>query len=77
MELVCSLINFFQGCLSARSGSLDEISGSIYTLLVTNLAMVITTFILGFQEFPEITLQEYISSNSSGYTEIDTSRAAL
>lgn len=48
-------------CLSARSGSLDEITGSLYTLVATNVAMAVTAFILGFKRNAEVTLQEYVA----------------
>ena len=50
-------------CLSARSGSLDEITGSLYTLVATNVAMAVTAFILGFKNNAEITLQECVPSH--------------
>lgn len=46
--------------LSAGSPSLDEIVVSLYTLVVTNLAMAVTALILGYKHVREITLQEYV-----------------
>ncbi|KAJ6591017.1 hypothetical protein DFH09DRAFT_1073782 [Mycena vulgaris] len=37
----------FLGCLSVRSGSVDEITGALYTLMATNTAMAVTGLILG------------------------------
>ncbi|KLO17533.1 hypothetical protein SCHPADRAFT_994226 [Schizopora paradoxa] len=48
----------FLSLLSARSGSLDEITDSLYTLVATNMAMAVTSLILGFKENPEISLQD-------------------
>ncbi|KAI5118519.1 hypothetical protein M0805_007688 [Coniferiporia weirii] len=50
----------FLACLSARSGSLDEITGALYTLIATNVAMAVTSFILGFKSEPEISLHDAI-----------------
>jgi hypothetical protein len=47
-------------CLSARSGSLHEIVGALYTLIVTNMAMSIAALILGFKPDPEISLHEFV-----------------
>jgi len=44
--------------LSAGTESLDEIVTSLYTLVVTNLAMIATAFILGYKAVREITLQD-------------------
>ncbi|KAF7344024.1 hypothetical protein MVEN_01691800 [Mycena venus] len=52
------LQTLFLGCLSARSGSLDEIAGALYTLMATNTAMAVTALILGLKPQPEITLQD-------------------
>lgn len=48
----------FLALLSARSGSLDEISGALYTLIATNIAMAVTSLILGFKPSPEISFHE-------------------
>ncbi|KAJ7069249.1 hypothetical protein C8F01DRAFT_1363474 [Mycena amicta] len=48
----------FLGCLFARSVSVDEFQGALYTLLSTNTAMVITAFILGFKRHPDITFHD-------------------
>lgn len=48
------------GFLSARSGSIYEIAGALYTLMSTNAAMGITGLILGLKPIPEISLQEYV-----------------
>ncbi|KAF9466923.1 hypothetical protein BDZ94DRAFT_1305793 [Collybia nuda] len=45
-------------CLSARSGTLSEISGALYTLIATNLALVVTSLILGLKSTPEISFQD-------------------
>ncbi|KAJ7602559.1 hypothetical protein DFH06DRAFT_1488646 [Mycena polygramma] len=52
------LQTLFLGFLSARSGSLDEIAGALYTLMATNSAMAVTGLILGLKRSPEITLQD-------------------
>ncbi|KAJ6508096.1 hypothetical protein DFH09DRAFT_1199344 [Mycena vulgaris] len=52
------LQTLFLGCLSARSGSLDEISGALYTLMATNTAMAVTGLILGLKPMPEISFQD-------------------
>ncbi|KAJ7661689.1 hypothetical protein B0H17DRAFT_1094252 [Mycena rosella] len=52
------LQTIFLGCLSARSGSLDEISGALYTLMATNAAMAVTGLILGLKRTPEISFQD-------------------
>ncbi|KLO07182.1 hypothetical protein SCHPADRAFT_945490 [Schizopora paradoxa] len=49
---------FLLALLCIRSGSSDEISGSLSTLIGTNIIMVITSLILGFREDPEMTLQD-------------------
>ncbi|KAF7309309.1 hypothetical protein MIND_00301200 [Mycena indigotica] len=54
------LQTLFLSCLSARSGSLEEITGALYTLLFTNTAMAVTALILGFKPVPEISLQDAI-----------------
>ncbi|KAJ7440309.1 hypothetical protein B0H11DRAFT_546261 [Mycena galericulata] len=52
------LQTLFLGCLSARSGSLDEIAGALYTLMATNTAMAVTGLILGLKPQPEISFQD-------------------
>ncbi|KAJ7613776.1 hypothetical protein DFH06DRAFT_1344533 [Mycena polygramma] len=52
------LQTLFLGFLSARSGSLEEITGGLYTLMATNSAMAVTGLILGLKHVPEITLQD-------------------
>ncbi|KAJ7473618.1 hypothetical protein B0H11DRAFT_2036576 [Mycena galericulata] len=52
------LQTLFLSCLSARSGSLDEITGALYTLLATNTAMAVTALILGLKPTPEISFQD-------------------
>ncbi|KAJ7731815.1 hypothetical protein DFH07DRAFT_150502 [Mycena maculata] len=52
------LQTLFLSCLSARSGSLDEISGALYTLLATNTAMAVTALILGLKPSPEISFHD-------------------
>nr|GAT47918.1 predicted protein [Mycena chlorophos] len=54
------LQTLFLSILSARSGSLEEIMGALYTLLFTNTAMAVTALILGFKPSPEISLQDAI-----------------
>jgi len=48
----------FLACLSARSGSLDEITTSLYTLIATNMAMAVTALILGWKPNPEISFHD-------------------
>ena len=50
-----------QACLSIRSGSLDEITGALYTLVATNVAMAVTALILGSKTLPEISFHEYVT----------------
>ena len=58
-EVVASwLTDLLPACLSARSGSPDEITGALYTLIATNMAMAITALILGLRPEPEITFHE-------------------
>ncbi|KAF7366131.1 hypothetical protein MVEN_00489900 [Mycena venus] len=52
------LQTLFLGCLSARSGSLDEIAGALYILMATNSAMAVTGLILGLKPTPEISFQD-------------------
>ena len=48
--------------LSARSASFKEKRSSLYALIATNIAMVVTTTtILSFKPKPEVTLQEYVA----------------
>ncbi|KAJ7261941.1 hypothetical protein C8J57DRAFT_1335838 [Mycena rebaudengoi] len=47
-------------CLSVRSGSVDEISGALYTLMATNTAMAVTGLILGLKPNPEITFEDAV-----------------
>ncbi|KAJ7432695.1 hypothetical protein FB451DRAFT_1572945 [Mycena latifolia] len=54
------LQTLFLGCLSARSGSLNEITGALYTLMATNAAMAVTGLILGLKLEPEISLQDAV-----------------
>ncbi|KAJ7135944.1 hypothetical protein C8R44DRAFT_848713 [Mycena epipterygia] len=54
------LQTLFLGALSVRSGSLDEISGALYTLMATNTAMAVTGLILGLKPQPEISFQDGI-----------------
>ncbi|KLO20387.1 hypothetical protein SCHPADRAFT_934248 [Schizopora paradoxa] len=48
----------FMALLSAQSTSLEETVASLYTIVVTNLAMLVTAFTLGFKSEKEITLQD-------------------
>ncbi|KAF7358371.1 hypothetical protein MVEN_00887100 [Mycena venus] len=52
------LQNLLLGCLSARSASYDEVSGSLYTLLATNTGTAVTALILGLKPTPEISFQD-------------------
>ncbi|KAF7343072.1 hypothetical protein MVEN_01737600 [Mycena venus] len=52
------LQTLFLGCLSARSVSLDEITGAFYTLLATNTGIAVTALILGFKSTPEISFHD-------------------
>ncbi|KAF7360392.1 hypothetical protein MVEN_00769000 [Mycena venus] len=52
------LQTLFLSCLTLRSGSLDEITGALYTLLATNTAMAVTALILGFLPAPQISLHD-------------------
>ncbi|KAJ7725123.1 hypothetical protein B0H14DRAFT_3519404 [Mycena olivaceomarginata] len=57
-RLPTALHELTDGCLSARSGSLDEITGALYTLMATNTAMAVTGLILGLKSQPEISFQD-------------------
>ncbi|KAJ7058755.1 hypothetical protein C8F01DRAFT_1147110 [Mycena amicta] len=52
------LQTLFLSCLFARSESLDEITGALYTLLSTNTAMAVTALILAFKPHPEISFHD-------------------
>lgn len=52
------LQTLFLAVLCTRSESLDEIVGSMYTLLSTNMAMAVTGLILGLKPTPEISLHD-------------------
>ncbi|KAF7293808.1 hypothetical protein HMN09_01176600 [Mycena chlorophos] len=52
------LQTLFLSCLFARSESLDELTGALYTLLSTNTAMAVTALILGFKPQPEISFHD-------------------
>ncbi|KAJ7118140.1 hypothetical protein C8R44DRAFT_982867 [Mycena epipterygia] len=52
------LQTLFLSCLSARSGTLNEITGALYTLLATNTAMAVTALILGLKPDPEISFHD-------------------
>ncbi|KAJ6570327.1 hypothetical protein B0H10DRAFT_2108502 [Mycena sp. CBHHK59/15] len=52
------LQTLFLSCLSARSGSLNEITGALYTLIATNTAMAVTALILGLKPTPEISFHD-------------------
>ncbi|KAJ7054544.1 hypothetical protein C8F01DRAFT_1259386 [Mycena amicta] len=60
MRVSFYLQTLFLSCLSARSASLEEIMGALYTLLFTNTAMAVTALILGFKRVPEMSLQDAI-----------------
>ncbi|KAJ7060338.1 hypothetical protein C8F01DRAFT_1142329 [Mycena amicta] len=60
MRVSFYLQTLFLSCLSARSSSLEEIMGALYTLLFTNTAMAVTALILGFKRVPEMSLQDAI-----------------
>ena len=48
----------FAALLSARSGSLEEITAALYTLIATNIAMTVASFILGFKSKPTMSLHD-------------------
>ncbi|KAH8107416.1 hypothetical protein DFH11DRAFT_1637262, partial [Phellopilus nigrolimitatus] len=50
----------FLACLSVRSGSLDEITSALYTSVATNIAMAVTSLILGFKPSPGISFHDAI-----------------
>ena len=54
-------LNGIVAWLSARSASFKEKRSSLYALIATNIAMVVTTTILSFKPKPEVTLQEYVA----------------
>ncbi|KAJ7268578.1 hypothetical protein C8J57DRAFT_1325606 [Mycena rebaudengoi] len=54
------LQTLFLSCLSARSGSQNEITGALYTLLATNTAMAVAALILGLKPNPEISFHDAI-----------------
>jgi hypothetical protein len=45
-------------CLSAKSQELPEITGALYTLIATNMAMAVASLILGTKPEPEISFHE-------------------
>ena len=51
--------------LAARSDSKEEINTALYTLTLTNVAMAVTTLVLGFQPNPGMSFQESVSSSLS------------
>ncbi|KAJ6568749.1 hypothetical protein B0H19DRAFT_1256467 [Mycena capillaripes] len=52
------LQTLFLSCLCARSASIDEIIGALYTLLFTNTAMAVTALILGLKPNAEISFHD-------------------
>jgi hypothetical protein len=44
--------------LTARSENKEEISNALYTLIMTNVALAVTTLILGLKPEPGMSLQE-------------------
>ncbi|KAL5498538.1 hypothetical protein ACEPAH_1892 [Sanghuangporus vaninii] len=50
----------FLGLISTRSESVEERASSLYMLICTNVALVITTFILGFRPDPNMSLHDAI-----------------
>ncbi|KAJ7848337.1 hypothetical protein B0H14DRAFT_3453152 [Mycena olivaceomarginata] len=54
------LQTLFLGCLSARSGSVNEIAGALCTLMATNTVMAVTGLILGLKSQPEISFQDAV-----------------
>ncbi|KAJ7149430.1 hypothetical protein C8R43DRAFT_502863 [Mycena crocata] len=55
-----SSLTMCAGCLFDRSGSLDEVSGALYTLMATNAAMAVTGLILGLKSNPETSFQDAV-----------------
>ena len=49
-------------CLAARSDSLGEITGSLYTLIMTNIAMAVTAIIMGLEPNTGMSFHEYDDS---------------
>jgi len=52
------LQTLFLAFLCARSTSLDEIIGALYTLIATNMAIAVTSLLLGLKPDPEISLPD-------------------
>ncbi|PVF96966.1 hypothetical protein CPB86DRAFT_786453 [Serendipita vermifera] len=52
------LQTLFLAYLSARSNSPDETASSLYTLIVTNSAMIVAALTLGLRSAPEVTFQD-------------------
>ena len=52
----------FVAVLAARSEKMEEINSALYTLMLTNVAMAVTTLVLGFQPNPGMTFQECVLS---------------
>ena len=44
--------------MAIRGKTVNEISSAMYTLVITNLAMVVTAFIMGFKKNPSLTFHE-------------------
>jgi hypothetical protein len=56
--LATSPLTFYLACLSAKSQKHSEIAGVLYTLIATNMAMDVTSLILGLGPEPEISFHE-------------------
>jgi len=52
------LQTLFLAYISARSGSLDEIIGALYTLIATSMAMAVASLLLGLKPIPEISFHD-------------------
>lgn len=46
--------------LAARSDRMDEIDSALYTLTLTNVAMAVTSLVLGFMTDPGMSFQECV-----------------
>ena len=59
--LTISFLTSYLVCLSAKSQELLEITGALYTLIATTMAMAVSSLILGLRSEPEISFHEWVA----------------
>jgi hypothetical protein len=59
--LTISPLTSYLVCLSAKSQELLEITGALYTLIATTMAMAVSSLILGLRPEPEISFHEWVA----------------